>query len=633
MKVKSFCKITGYICLFLYCSASCVSFAEVFAQQGLELSSSRISELAQTPLWRQLLRYDKNGVSAINSDSFFLAANGRNDPEAELSALIALYAPRGEVDSDLHPRCRFPARYYWLEQQFPEISSPPQNRFVPEQCRHFYRWSLLDQLDSLSLMLVSGYLGNPASVFGHTFLKLNVGGRSTDLFDLSISYGALVPEDELIPLYIFRGLSGGYQAGFSDKYLYNEDQVYSHTEFRDIWEYKLNLSPEQRAFILMQLWEIIGKKRDYYFLNRNCAWQQAELLDTVVKESLAQHGLLWYLPVETFFRMQEIDDERKEKKEPPLVTSVTYHPSSQRVLLHYFSQLSGKEQRAVVELIQSDLAWSDQGGKNFSVSSLTKVLNACLAWYRYREIAEPEAKKKNIQLKNKVLLKLLELPAQKESLFEELEEKSPPTSKNPPQYIGIGFGYSDLQRAFFSLHWSPFSRNLLGSNTLDGDELVVFETEMGIGGAEDSLFLSRLDFIRVRKSQLESLPFDDEWKWSWQLRLATERNGGEQDLLFSFAPGQTWQLWDTVYLYSQLDSSLHSLYPHVRVKPEAGFFWQSSALLGLFSIGFVNRDAGLQLEMETELALQWNISPTLAVALQIDQAEDFSSAMQVKYFW
>ena len=46
--------------------------------------------------------------------------------------------------------------------------------------------------------------------------------------------------------YIVKGLSGFYEAGFSDKYFYNQDLTYTDTEFRDMWEYKLNLTPYQQ---------------------------------------------------------------------------------------------------------------------------------------------------------------------------------------------------------------------------------------------------------------------------------------------------------------------------------------------------------------------------------------------------
>ncbi len=625
MKVKHFYKIAVYLSLVL-------ASTNTFAQYQQKIPPETLAQMVRSQAWRQLLHYDKNGISTINSDSFFLAADGKENPAAELSALIAAYSFPEESNPNQHPRCRFPARYYWLSQQQPNLFPLPENTFVPRQCTQFYRWSLLDEVDSLSLMLVSGYLANPASIFGHTFLKLNVSGRDTELFDLSISYGAVVPQDELIPLYIFRGLFGGYQAGFSDKYLYNEDQVYSHTEFRDIWEFKLHLSPTQKVLVIMQLWEIIGKKQDYYFLNRNCAWLQAQLLDSVIQEPVAQHGLLWYLPIETFFRLQSIDKQREKKEAPHLIESIHYHPSSQRVLLHYFAQLSPIEQQTVKELIQSDFTQLNEKERRMSAASFTKVLNACLVWCRYKKIVSPESKEIYDRLKNRILLKLLAYPAQQESLFTAIEEKASPTTKNPPQSIAFGFGYSDFQKFFTQIAWSPFSRHLLGSNSLEGDELVVFDATLGLWGEEDDLFLSRLDVLRIKKSRLQHPFFSEDGAWSWQLRLATEQDNDQQDVLFSFAIGQTWKL-SPLYVYSLLKSSLHSLYPHIRLRPELGFFWQSSPIQGHFSIGIENNDANMSIDPIATLDLQWNISATQAIRVDIQKGQELFSGLQLVFYW
>ena len=66
-------------------------------------------------------------------------------------------------------------------------------------------------------------------------------------------------------LYILKGLTGQYQSGYSDQYFYNQDLTYRDTEFRDMWEYELNLTEEEKELILLHIWEITAKKYDYYF--------------------------------------------------------------------------------------------------------------------------------------------------------------------------------------------------------------------------------------------------------------------------------------------------------------------------------------------------------------------------------
>ncbi|MCI5166708.1 MAG: hypothetical protein D3903_11585, partial [Candidatus Electrothrix sp. GM3_4] len=123
-----------------------------------------LAQLAQHPAWLKLLHFN-GGQSEVLSNDFFLSPEGRHNPEAELRATIDAYSKPWPADNgDTHARCRFPARYLWLSSQIPLPDYTPQ----PSQCINLSKWSLPEQVKSISLFLVSGYLGNPASVFGHS---------------------------------------------------------------------------------------------------------------------------------------------------------------------------------------------------------------------------------------------------------------------------------------------------------------------------------------------------------------------------------------------------------------------------------------------------------------------------------
>ena len=279
-------------------------------------------------MWLKLLHYDRHGQrSEIVSDDFFLSPTGKTAPAAELQATLAAYFESWPADTNLHVRCRFPARYFWLSQQ---IDLPGYVVREP-RCGRLEKWAMLDRLRSVSLLLVSGYFGNPASTFGHALLRLNTGDADDpNMLDVTINYGALVPENELMVLYVYRGLFGGYQSGFSDKYFYTEDLVYARKELRDFWVYELNLSDEQVRLLAFHLWEVIGKKFTYHFLTQNCAYRLAELLELVTDEPWLTNSRVWYLPVEMFHRLTTLDAARPGR----LVRSVLFIPSSQRELQH-----------------------------------------------------------------------------------------------------------------------------------------------------------------------------------------------------------------------------------------------------------------------------------------------------------
>jgi len=126
---------------------------EVFVEQA------RAEALYDAPTWLRLLHFDSStNVSKIVSKEFFLDPTGRVSPERELYATIrAYFFPVGR-DQNLHPCCRFPARYFWLSQRLNFAAM-----HVPDlRCSRLEEWAKFSELQSVSLIMVSGYFGNPA---------------------------------------------------------------------------------------------------------------------------------------------------------------------------------------------------------------------------------------------------------------------------------------------------------------------------------------------------------------------------------------------------------------------------------------------------------------------------------------
>ena len=120
-----------------------------------------LQKLAHHPQWLRLLHYEHQQSTFI-SEHFFLSPNGKTDPYAELSA--TLQAATYDIENDQHPRCRFPARYLWLSKQ----PNKPELAQIPKACHLLNAWLAENPLTQIDLILVSGYMGNPASLFGHT---------------------------------------------------------------------------------------------------------------------------------------------------------------------------------------------------------------------------------------------------------------------------------------------------------------------------------------------------------------------------------------------------------------------------------------------------------------------------------
>src|SRR3970040_2322329 len=79
-------------------------------------------KLAERPAWLRLGHYRRALFGGWSSEAdgwpFFLPAEGKSNPEAELEATLRGFFGPPPKDARLqHPYCRFPARFGWLDRE------------------------------------------------------------------------------------------------------------------------------------------------------------------------------------------------------------------------------------------------------------------------------------------------------------------------------------------------------------------------------------------------------------------------------------------------------------------------------------------------------------------------------------
>ena len=255
-----------------------------------EIPSSYLQELIQEALtaklhqdryWLLLLHYRKNFfggyTSEVDDPGFFLSPKGKTDPAEELKATLTYFFSDALVGRSQQPaQCAFVARYHWLKQKlnFHEL------QLIPQTCERFNSW--IEELNpaSISFIFPSAYMDNPASMFGHSFLRVDQKGQTTEtnILAYTINYAAEVPPNAGIE-FAYKGIFGGYKGFFSTIPYYMKVKEYRDIENRDIWEYRLNFTQEQNHRLLMHAWELGNAYFDYYFFKENCAYHILSLLE------------------------------------------------------------------------------------------------------------------------------------------------------------------------------------------------------------------------------------------------------------------------------------------------------------------------------------------------------------------
>jgi hypothetical protein len=366
----------------LLCAGLALGTAQAAAP--VQIDQAQLSSLAADPTWIKLVHYEAasgsaTGLrSAVKSESFFLdAQDGPTQPEAELRATLeAIAAPPATPPDDQHAQCRFPARTLWLRHKLAEAQAIPE-----VECPRWRAWAGNQQIGSVSLVLASGFLGNPASYYGHTLLKFNTipSRRLTALQDPSVSYGVIENGTDDPLTYIVKGIFGGYDGGFSEIAYYFHRNQYGEIELRDLWEYELDLTPDEVTFVAAHAWEVLNRRYQYFFFRRNCAFRMAEIVQVVDGVNITPEDRPWTIPQAT---LQEAARQVRPDGRP-LLKSVRYAPSRQTRFYASYGALSKDEAAVFFELVNKPEALAQPAYQHLAPASQRAVIDATIDYHQF----------------------------------------------------------------------------------------------------------------------------------------------------------------------------------------------------------------------------------------------------------
>ena len=321
------------------------------------LAAARNRSLSEDRSWLRLGHWRKRLLGGWESEAdgpgLFLSPQGKRDPAAELEATLNGFFAEGDGapvgpklgDPSLeHPQCRFPARFAWLAATL-RIDLA---RLPPRSCPRFEAFWRRVSARSATLVFSSYYLNNPASAFGHIFLRLGKeelasGGERLDLIDQAVDFAAVTNTSNAI-LYAFEGLFGFFRGEFSARPYFYKVREYADYESRDLWEYELSLDERQLAMLVGHLWELGQTWFDYYYVTENCSYHVLGALEAADSNlELLSHLGPATLPA---------DSVKALFANPGLVRAVRFRASARTQLAARTAGLSGTDLDAVQRLAE-----------------------------------------------------------------------------------------------------------------------------------------------------------------------------------------------------------------------------------------------------------------------------------------
>ncbi len=502
--------------------------------------------LSRDPYWRTLLHY-KGGIfgvkSLIDDRRFFLSPGGNDDPEEEMEATIrGFFTPLEE--GVRHPVCRFAARFAWLKERL-DID---ESRLPVPRCDAYD--TLIDQIapESITLIFPTSHMNSPASMYGHTLLTIR-GGDGSDLLSYAVNYAA-VTDETFGPLYIVKGLFGLYSGFFSILPYYAKLQEYSDVNDRDIWEYPIDLSPEEIDRLMRHIYELQDISSDYYFFSENCSYDLLFLLDAARPGlDLTDRCGWWVIPLDTVRLIRRSG----------LASKAVFRPSKSTKIRHLASLLSHREKKLARSVALGEKEVSAITGvlEPTEVKAVIADLAGEYLQYRY---AKKEMPKEEYAGRFLAVLKARSELGGADSERTPIRPPPRPDAGHKSNRISIGHGFAE-DRPFEEIRLRPAYHSLVDNSAgyKEGSQIVFLDMALRYRTIEKKLEIERVDLIDIISLAPRDLFFQQtSWKVSTGFLHRTMKDGKRRMVYrLNSGFGYAWKTRFTGIWYFMVESDLN----------------------------------------------------------------------------
>jgi hypothetical protein len=482
--------------------------------------------------------------SLIDDPKFFLAPDGKTNPEAEMDATIRAFFDPAD-DEGKSAACRFVARYEWIRER---LNLDPGELPVAG-CRSFMEF--LDRMkpQSAALVFPMAHLNSPASMYGHTLLTIET-AENTKLLAYSVSYSAFTRET-FGPTFAFKSMVGLYPGYFSVLPYYAKLQEYSDVDHRDIWEYSLNLTEPEIRRMMLHIRELDAIASDYYFFDENCSYLLFSLLEAArptAKLSERVHG--WLIPLDS---IRMIEDQG-------LVKDVSYRPSRTTKIKYLASSLPLREQDLAIALAGGEVDGEVFGNRMIPEQEKRKVSDLAGEYLQYL-YTKGEVPEETYQKRFHEILRLRSsLGMAGSESVEGVPVPARPDKGHRSNRIALGAGF-ERNEIFEEIRLRPAYHHLMDDDDgyVQGAHLVFADIALRYYSSEQRLYLESLDLIDI----ISLTPRDNFFHpISWKIKTGFTRIMGDDDdnlLVYQINPGGglTYEFMQAGLVYMMLETGLY----------------------------------------------------------------------------
>lgn len=531
---------------FLFC---CFFLSPLFSNDIYNLAIEK--KLYEDSYFKKLFHY-KSSSSEIDSSNFFISKNGKYDLKDEL--IETLKALENGTDNIL---CRFPLRVDFLKNSIPNLD----NIIKKYECSELEEYKKTLNANFISLVFPASHINSPASMYGHTFLKIS-SQKDSPLLSYALNYAAETNEKNGL-IFATKGIFGGYEGKYTIQPYYEKLKTYNNIEQRDVWEYDLNLKKDEIDRLILHSWELKDSYADYFFFKENCSYSLLWLFEVARPNlELTNHFTFKTIPLDT---IKLLDKEK-------LIDDSKYRYSTMKKMKYLLNEKI-ENKKFINDFIKKDKTLEE------SLSQEDKIayLDLKIAYTQY--LRSEKGTEKNKYVKN-YLNTLKERSSYPISSDFDIKAPTNPIYSHNSSRVGLFYDSNDN----FEFTIKPAYHDIydVEDGYLQGAYIDFFELKLKKEKNED-IKIDKITLLNIESFS----PRDQLFKsFSWTINTAYEKFDFNNDDSFKINPsfGTSFGL-DSTFAYILLD--LNSFFTSKEQ------FYSAGTRVGIVSNYFKNTKFGL----------------------------------------
>ena len=564
-----------------------------------------VAELANSTEWLKLLHYRKifgSYKGLMNSAEFYVSPEGRYNSESEIKAEIQAFNNNEKV------KCAFPARFMWLK-------SKGLVKGDLSDCEEYQKFMDGVKPNGVTLLFTSAYMNNPASMFGHTLIRIDTARKGTQMLAHGSNFGANSGTDTGAT-FALKGLFGGYEGGYNISPYWDIINTYNNIENRDIWEYRLNLTPAEQEKFVNHLYEMKKARVRYFFLSKNCSYMILELLEAVRPElDLSSKYQYWAIPLDTLKTLKDV---------PGLIGEANYRPARYTKIQASLKSMNKEQYQAFLQAIKQQ----NYEMEELSEADKPEVLETAYQYYQYRYIARDMELKDYRKNSFAVLRKRSQMPVAEEK---EIAGEDPSLSHDSLQMELNGGVYN--KRSFEEFVIRPAYTSLTDDDygLIKGAGIKVMESRWRYYNQTHKAALQKFTILGIDSLVPADRVFN-RYSYKTYFGVLREYNPQTEKEIYlgdvGFGIGKTYAIADWLWMYGMLGAS-GQFGDRIRdkfwlgVRPEVGIFNDFGRLKSTFKVQktFADKKFGERLKYEAEIG--FGITRNLSLKLKYMSSHNY----------